>query len=48
MPALSAALRKTLEATVVKARELAERGARAALEELDVAGNSHIASMTAE
>jgi hypothetical protein len=48
MPALSAALRKTLEATVVKARELAERGARAALEELDVAANSHIASMTAE
>ena len=48
MPALSAALRKTLEATMVKARELAERGALAALEELDVAGNSHIASMTAE
>jgi hypothetical protein len=48
MPALAPALRKTLENTVVKARELAERGARAALEELDVAGNSHIASMTAE
>ena len=48
MPALAPALRKTLETTVVKARELAERGARAALEELDVAGNSHIASMTAE
>jgi hypothetical protein len=48
MPALSAALRKTLETTVVKARELAERGARASLEELDVAANSHIASMTAE
>jgi hypothetical protein len=48
MPALAPALRKTLETTVVKARELAERGARASLEELDVAGNSHIASMTAE
>jgi hypothetical protein len=48
MPALSSDLRKTLENTVVKARELAERGARATLEELDVAANSHIASMTAE
>jgi hypothetical protein len=48
MPALASDLRKTLETTVVKARELAERGARATLDELDVAGNSHIASMTAE
>ena len=37
MPALDPALRRKLENTVVKARELAERGARAALEELDVA-----------
>jgi hypothetical protein len=48
MPALASDLRKTLETTVVKARDLAERGARATLDELDVAGNSHIASMTAE
>jgi N-6 DNA Methylase len=48
MPALASDLRKTLESTVVKARELAERGARATLDELDVAGNSHFASMTAE
>ena len=48
MPALAPALRRNLENTVVKARELAERGARATLDELDVAGNSHIASMTAE
>lgn len=48
MPALAADLRKTLETSVVQARQLAERGARASLEELDVAGNSHIASMTAE
>ena len=48
MSTLSSALRRTLETTVVKARELAERGARATLEELDVSGNSHIASMTAE
>ena len=48
MPALAPALRRNLENTVVKARELAERGGRAALEELDVAGNSHIAFMTAE
>jgi plasmid stabilization system protein ParE len=48
MPALAPALRRNLENTVVKARELAERGARASLEELDVAGNSHFASMTAE
>jgi hypothetical protein len=33
---------------VVKARELAERGAREALAALDVGGNSHIPSMTAE
>lgn len=48
MPALASDLRKTLEATVVKARDLAERGARDALAALDVAGNSHIPSMTAE
>lgn len=48
MPALASDLRKTLETTVVKARELAERGARDALAALDVAGNSHIPSMTAE
>jgi hypothetical protein len=48
MPALASDLRKTLESTVVKARELAERGARDALAALDVPGNSHIPSMTAE
>jgi len=48
MPALASDLRKTLETTVVKARDLAERGARDALTALDVAGNSHIPSMTAE
>ena len=48
MPALASDLRKSLETAVVKARELAERGAREALAALDVGGNSHIPSMTAE
>jgi hypothetical protein len=48
MPALASDLRRILETTVGKARELAERGAREALAALDVGGNSHIPSMTAE
>jgi hypothetical protein len=48
MPALASDLRKSLETAVVKARELAERGAMEALATLDVGGNSHITSMTAE
>ena len=48
MPTLASDLRKSLETSVVKARELAERGARDALAALDVGGNSHIPSLTAE
>ena len=48
MPALASDLRKTLEATVVKARELAERGARDALTALAVGASEPFASMSEE
>jgi hypothetical protein len=48
MPALASALRKTLESTVVKARDLAERGAREALSGLAVEGKEPFASMGEE
>ena len=48
MPALASDLRKTLETTVVKARELAERGARDALTALAVGASEPFASMSEE
>ncbi len=48
MPALASDLRKTLEATVVKARDLAERGAREALNSLAVEGKDPYTSMSEE
>jgi hypothetical protein len=48
MPALASDLRKTLEATVVKARELAERGARDALTALALGASEPFASMSEE
>lgn len=45
MPALASALRKTLETTVVKARDLAERGARDALTGLAVEAKEPFGSM---
>ncbi|MCX5967499.1 MAG: N-6 DNA methylase [Cyanobacteria bacterium] len=46
MPALASDLRKTLENTVVKARDLAERGAREALMGLAVGANEPFSSMS--
>lgn len=48
MPALASDLRKTLEATVVKAREKAEGGARDALTALAVNASEPFASMSEE
>ncbi|WP_255015755.1 BREX-1 system adenine-specific DNA-methyltransferase PglX [Cyanobium sp. BA20m-p-22] len=48
MPALASDLRKTLENTVVKARDLAERGAREALNSLAVEGKDPYTSMSEE
>jgi len=48
MPALASDLRKTLEATVVKAREKAESGARDALTALAVDASEPFASMSEE
>jgi hypothetical protein len=48
MPALASALRKTLETTVVKARDLAERGAREALTGLAVEAKEPFGSMGEE
>jgi len=48
MPALASDQRKTLETTVVKARELAERGARDALTALAVGASEPFASMREE
>jgi hypothetical protein len=48
MPALASALRKTLENTVVKARDLAERGAREALTGLAVEAKEPFGSMGEE
>jgi hypothetical protein len=48
MPALASDLRKTLETTVVKARELAERGARDALTALAVDASEPFGSMSEE
>lgn len=48
MPVLSSDLRKTLETTVVKARDLAERGARDALTALAVDASEPFASMSEE
>lgn len=48
MPALSSDLRKSLESAVVKARELAERGARDALTALAVGASEPFASMSEE
>ena len=48
MPALASDLRKTLETTVVKARELAERGGRDALTALAVGASEPFASMSEE
>lgn len=48
MPALSSDLRKTLENTVVKARELAERGARDAVTAMAVGASEPFASMSEE
>ncbi|HBH74801.1 MAG TPA: restriction endonuclease subunit M [Synechococcales bacterium UBA10510] len=48
MPALASDLRKTLEATVVKAREKAEGGARDALTALAVDASEPFASMSEE
>lgn len=48
MPALASDLRKTLEATVVKARDLAERGARDALTALALGASEPFASMSEE
>jgi hypothetical protein len=48
MPALASDLRKTLENTVVKARDLAERGARDALTALAVGASEPFASMSEE
>ena len=48
MPALASTLRQTLEKTVVKARELAERGARNAVTALAVGASEPFASMTAK
>ena len=45
MPALAPTLRKTLETTVVKGRDLAERGARDAVTALAVGANEPFASM---
>ena len=46
MPALSSDLRKTLETSIVDARDKAERGARDALTALAVAGSEPYASMS--
>ena len=48
MPALASDLRKTLESTVVKARDKAEGGARDALTALAVGASEPFASMTEE
>ena len=48
MPALASDLRKTLENTVVKARDLAERGARDALSALAVGASEPFSSMNEE
>jgi hypothetical protein len=48
MPALASDLRKTLESTVVKARDLAERGARDALTALAVGASEPFSSMSDE
>ncbi|MCP9807532.1 SAM-dependent DNA methyltransferase, partial [Cyanobium sp. T1B-Tous] len=48
MPALASDLRRTLENTVVKARDLAERGARDALTALAVGASEPFASMSEE
>ena len=48
MPALASDLRKTLEATVVKARDKAEGGARDALTALAVDASEPFASMSEE
>jgi hypothetical protein len=48
MPALASDLRKTLENTVVKARDLAERGARDALMALAVGASEPFSSMSDE
>jgi hypothetical protein len=48
MPALASDLRKTLENTVVKARDLAERGAREALNGLAVEAKLFFPSMGEE
>ena len=48
MPALASDLRKTLENTVVKARDLAERGARDALTALAVGASEPFSSMSEE
>lgn len=48
MPALASDLRRTLETTVVKARGLAERGARDALAALAVGASEPFASMDEE
>jgi len=48
MPALASALRKTLETTVVKARDLAERGSREALTGLAVEAKEPFGSMGEE
>ena len=45
MPALSSDLRKVLETTVVKARDLAERGARDALTALAVPASEPFPTM---
>ena len=46
MPTLASDLRRTLETTVVKARDLAERGARDALTALAVGASEPFASMS--
>lgn len=48
MPALVSDLRRTLETTVVKARDLAERGARDALTALAIGASEPFASMSEE
>ena len=48
MPALASDLRRTLETTVVKARDLAERGARDALTALAIGASEPFASMSEE
>ena len=48
MPALASELRKTLESTIVDARDQAERGARDALTALAVAASEPFASMSEE